>query len=137
MAAAPFALAAPAQAATTSYACSVIPLKPVFAGFNCSGTKLVDYKIRPLLQRPIGEHHAERWEDDDWLNGDEHLGTSCFSRHLDYSSGVVTITNVRTLVNTEIGNEEVYRKVRWQEATNGIWSRFTGWKTNASTSMSN
>ena len=45
MAAAPFALAAPAQAATTSYACSVIPLKPVFAGFNCSGTKL-DYKIQ-------------------------------------------------------------------------------------------
>jgi hypothetical protein len=43
----------------------------------------------------------ERWEDDDWLNGDEYLGTSCFSRHLNYSSGVVTISNVRTLVNRD------------------------------------
>jgi hypothetical protein len=138
MVAAPFALAAPAQAAGTSYACSVTPLKPVFAGFNSSGVKLVDYRIqvRCYSDRYINITQ-ERWEDDDWPNPDDHLGTSYFSRHLNYASGLVTISNVRTLVNTEIGNEEVYQKIKWQEGSNGIWSAYTGWRTSASTSMSN
>lgn len=138
MAAAPFALAAPAQAAITSYACSVTPLKPVFAGFNSSGVKLVDYKVqvRCYSDRYVNITQ-ERWEEDDWPNGDDHLGTSYFSRHLNYWSGPVTISNVRTLVNGEIGNEEVYQKVKWQEGTNGVWSPYTGWKTSSSLSISN
>src|SRR5689334_9169121 len=44
-AAAPLALAtAPAQAATSS-GCTVNPLKPVFAGFNASGVKLVKFSV--------------------------------------------------------------------------------------------
>ncbi|MDV8149765.1 hypothetical protein [Arthrobacter sp. B10-11] len=136
--AAPFALAAPAQAAGTSYACSVTPLSPVFAGHNSSGQKLVDYRIRVYCNtdRYINITQ-ERWEEDDWPNGDDHLGTSYFSRHLNQYSGAVTISNVRTLVDGEIGNEEVYQKVRFQEGSNGVWSPYTGWYHSGVTSMTN
>ena len=138
LASVPVALAAPAQASVTNYACSVTPLKPVFAGFNSSGVKLVDYRIqvRCYSDRYINITQ-ERWEDDDWPNPDDYLGTSYFSRHLNYASGLVTISNVRTLVNGELGNEEVYQKTRWQEGSNGIWSAYTGWRSSSSTSMSN
>ena len=138
MVAAPFALAAPAQAAGTNYACSVTPLRPVFAGHNSSGVKLVDYQIqvRCNTDRYINITQ-ERWEEDDWPNGDDHLGTSYFSRHLNQYSGTVTIHNVRTLVDGEIGNEEIYQKVRFQEGSNGVWSPYTGFYYSGVTSMSN
>jgi hypothetical protein len=130
--AAPFALAAPAQAAGTT------PLRPVFAGHNSSGVKLVDYQIqvRCNTDRYVNITQ-ERWEEDDWPNGDDHLGTSTFSRHLNQYSGTVTIHNVRTLVDGEIGNEEVYQKVSFQEGSNGVWSPYTGWYYSGVTSMSN
>jgi hypothetical protein len=138
MAAMPFALAAPAQASNTNYACSVTPLKPAFAGFSNSGVKLVDYKIqvRCNSDRYINIKQ-ERWEEDDWPNGDDHLGTTNFSRHLNYWSGTVTVHNVRTLVNGEIGNEELYQRVRFQEGSNGVWSPYTGWYYSGVTSMPN
>jgi hypothetical protein len=138
MASVPVALAAPAQASVTNYACSVTPLKPIFAGHNSSGVKLVDYRIqvRCYSDRYINITQ-ERWEEDDWPNGDDHLGTSYFSRHLNNASGYVTISNIRTLVNGEIGNEEVYHQIRWQEGTGGVWSPYTGWRYSGSTSMSN
>lgn len=138
LAAVPVALAAPAQASTTNFNCTVTPLKPVFAGFNSSGVKLVDYKIqvRCYSDRYINITQ-QRWEEDDWPNGDDHLGTSYFSRHLNYWSGPVTISNVRTLVNGEVGNEEVYQQIRWQEGSNGVWSPYTGWKYSGVTSFSN
>ena len=136
--AAPFALAAPAQAAGTNYACSVTPLRPVFAGHNSAGVKLVDYRVQVYCStdRYINITQ-ERWEEDDWPNGDDHLGTSYFSRHLNQYSGTVTISNIRTLVDGEIGNEEVYQKVRFQEGSNGVWSPYTGWYNSGVTSMSN
>ncbi|MEK0154777.1 hypothetical protein [Arthrobacter oryzae] len=136
--AAPFALAAPAQAAGTNYACSVTPLRPVFAGHNSAGVKLVDYRVQVYCNtdRYINITQ-ERWEEDDWPNGDDHLGTSYFSRHLNQYSGTVTISNIRTLVDGEIGNEEVYQKVRFQEGSNGVWSPYTGWYNSGVTSMSN
>ena len=136
--AAPFALAAPAQAAGTNYACSVTPLRPVFAGHNSAGVKLVDYRVQVYCNtdRYINITQ-ERWEEDDWPNGDDHLGNSAFSRYLGPANGWHTIHNVRTLTNTEIGNEEVYHKVRHQEGANGVWSPFTGWTGSGTTSMSN
>jgi hypothetical protein len=138
MASVPVAFAAPAQASVTNYACSVTPLKPIFAGHNSSGVKLVDYRIqvRCYSDRYINITQ-QRWEEDDWPNGDDHLGTSYFSRHLNNASGYVTISNVRTLVNGEIGNEEVYHQIQWQEGTGGVWSPYTGWRYSASTSFSN
>ncbi|MBT2596293.1 hypothetical protein [Arthrobacter sp. ISL-72] len=136
--AAPFALAAPAQAAGTSYACSVTPLAPVFAGHNSSGVKLVDYRMRVYCNTDRYINITQqRWEQDDWPNGDDHLGTSTFSRHLNQYSGAVTISNVRTLVDGEIGNEELYQKVSFQEGSNGVWSPYTGWYYSGVTSMSN
>jgi hypothetical protein len=132
------AMAAPSQAATTNYNCTVTPLKPVFAGFNSSGTKLVDYQIQVRCSSDRYVYiEQQRWESDGWPNGDDHLGNSAFSRHLNAYSGTVTIHNVRTLVNTEIGDEEVYHQVRHQEGTGGVWSPFTGWRNSATTSMSN
>jgi hypothetical protein len=132
------ALAAPAQAATTNNPSTVAPLKPVFAGFNSSGTKLVDYQINVYCNSNRSVYIEEqRWESDDWPNGDDHLGNSAFSRYLGPANGWHTIHNVRTLVDTEIGNEEVYHKVRHQEGAGGVWSPFTGWKSSATTSMSN
>lgn len=138
MVAAPFALAAPAQAAGTSYACSVTPLNPVFAGHNSSGVKLVDYQIRVYCNTDRYINITQqRWEQDDWPNSDDHLGTTNFSRHLNQYSGVVTLHNVRTLVDGEIGNEELYQKVSFQEGSNGVWSPYTGWYYSGVTSMSN
>lgn len=132
------ALAAPAQAAATNYACTVTPLKPVFAGFNSSGTKLVDYQIQVRCYNNRSVYiEQQRWESDDWPNGDDHLGTSTFSRHLNQYSGTVTISNIRTLVDGEIGNEEVYQKVSFQEGSGGVWSPYTGWYYSGVTSMSN
>ena len=132
------ALAAPAQAATTNYACQVVPLKPIFAGFNSSGTKLVDYRINVYCAANRSVYiDQQRWESDDWPNGDDHLGNSAFSRYLGPVNGWHTIHNVRTLTNTEIGNEEVYHKVRHQEGASGVWSPFTGWTGSGTTSMSN
>jgi hypothetical protein len=136
--AAPFVLAAPAQAAGTSYACSATPLKPAFAGFNSAGVKLVDYQIRVYCSSDRYINITQqRWEEDDWPNGDDYLGTTNFSRHLNQYSGVVTIHNVRTLVDGEIGNEEVYQRTAFQEGSGGVWSSYTGWYRSAVTSISN
>ncbi|MDP9696939.1 UNVERIFIED_ORG: hypothetical protein J2X79_004522 [Arthrobacter globiformis] len=138
MVAAPFALAAPAQAAGTNYGCSVTPLKPVFAGFSSSGVKLVDYQFRVYCNTDRYIYIAQqRWEEDDWPDSDDYLGTSYFTRHLNQYSGTVTIHNVRTLVDGEIGNEEVYQRVSYQEGSNGVWSPYTGWYYSAVTPMSN
>jgi hypothetical protein len=132
------AMAAPSQAAATNYACTVVALKPIFAGFNSSGTKLVDYRINVYCAADRYVYiEQQRWESDGWPNGDDHLGNSAFSRHLNSSNGWHTIHNVRTLVNTEIGDEEVYHQVRHQEGAGGVWSPFTGWSNSPTTSMGN
>jgi hypothetical protein len=98
----------------------------------------VDYQIQVRCYNDRSVYiEQQRWESDDWPNGDDHLGNSSFSRTVGYYSGIVTIHNVRTLTNTEIGNEEVYHKVRHQEGAGGVWSPFTGWTSSSTTSMSN
>ena len=48
-----------------------------------------------------------------------------------------TIGGARALgLDGEIGNEEVYHKVRFQEGSNGVWSPYTGWYYSGVTSMS-
>ena len=122
-AAVPIAMAAPASAATSSR-CTVTPLKPIFAGFNSSGVKLVDYRISvSCASNCTVQIEQRRYEEDAWPNPDDFLGASSFSTY-----GVRTLSNVRTLVNTESGNEEVYQKVRFRVTINGHTLPWTSWE---------
>lgn len=134
----PIALAAPAQAATSNYACVQTPLKPIFSGFNQNGTKLIDYRIQVHCSQARWVNiEQERWESDSWPNPDDFLGRTSFRRYLVPANGTVTLHNVRTLVDTEIGDEEVYQKTRHQEGFGGVWSPYTGWKQTAELSIAN
>lgn len=128
MAIVPIALSAPAQAAT-AYACTVTPLKPVFAGFNSSGVKLVDYRIQASCTQDRYVYIQQQlWEEDDWPNDDDYMGSANYSKHLNAASGTVVLHNVRALANGEWGNEEVYHKARFKVGSGGVWSAFTGWQ---------
>jgi hypothetical protein len=131
-AAMPIAMAAPASAATSS-GCTVTPLKPIFAGFNSSGVKLVDYRIAvSCASNRTVSIQQHRYEEDDWPNPDDSLGTTSFG-----TSGVRILHNVRTLVNTESGNEEVYQKVRFRVTSNGVTSPWTSNEKSAVLSIPN
>ncbi len=113
--------------ANTSSGCTVVPLKPIFAGFNSSGVKLVNYRISVSCSsgRTVSIQQ-ERYEEDSWPNGDDFLGATSFS-----SSGVTTLNNVRTLVDGELGDEEVYHNVRFRVSSNGVTSPWTSWQKSA------
>jgi hypothetical protein len=131
-AAMPIALAAPASAATSS-GCTVTPLKPIFAGFNSTGVKLVNYRISvSCASNRTVSIEQRRYEEDDWPNPDDSLGTTTFS-----TSGVRTLSNVRTLVNTESGNEEVYQKVRFRVTSGGVTSPWTSFQKSSVLSIPN
>ncbi|MBK8469426.1 MAG: hypothetical protein WAR57_07285 [Candidatus Phosphoribacter sp.] len=120
------AVASPASAATSS-GCTVTPLKPIFAGFNSSGVKLVNYRISvSCTPNRTVSIDQQRYEEDDWPNGDDFLGSTAFS-----TSGVRTLSNVRTLVNGELGNEEVYHNVRFRVSSNGVTSPWTSYQKSA------
>ena len=126
------ALASPASAATSS-GCTVNPLKPIFAGFNSSGVKLLDYRVSVSCSAGRTVFiEQERYEEDDWPNGDDFLGATSWN-----TSGVVTLSNVRTLVDGEIGYEEVYQNVRFRVSSNGVTSPWTSWQKSAVLSISN
>jgi hypothetical protein len=110
-AAAPLAVALPAEAATSS-GCTVTPLQPVFAGFNSSGTKLVRFSVNVscAADRTVyiqQQRYEEDW--DGWLfdDSDDSLGTVSFTRTF-AGAASTTVSSIRTLPNTEDGNEETY-----------------------------
>lgn len=112
------AVASPASAATTSNGCTVAPLKPVFAGFNSSGVKLVNYRISVnCLPGRTALIEQERYEQDPFPNPDDPTGNNRFS-----ASNVVTIPVIRPLPDTEIGAEEIYHQVRFRVTSNGVTS---------------
>ncbi len=130
-------LAAGTAEAHTSSGCTVEPMTPIFAGFNTAGTKLINYRVSVTCTggRSV-EITQERWESDGWPNPDDHLGTSTFNRTFSVT-GSTTISNVRTLVDGELGNEEVYQKVRFRVTSNGVTSPWTGWHSSAQLSIAN
>jgi hypothetical protein len=136
-AAAPLALAAaPAQAATSS-GCTVTPLKPVFAGFNSSGVKVVRYKVSISCSgdRSVTVQQL-RYEDDKSPDADDNLGSSTFTRSFD-GAGSITVNIQRALPNTEGGNEEIYQRVRFRVSSNGVTSPFTSWQNSPVLSIPN
>lgn len=137
----PVALAGPAQAATaSSYACSVTPVKPAFYGHNSSGVKQINYPIRvSCWKNRVLNIQQEQWEDDySWtfpFDGNDRTGTYSVSNYHVGAGQTKTINVIRTLQNTEPGNEEVFHQVRFQEGADGLWSPWTGWKKSATTSV--
>lgn len=89
-----------------------------------------------LHGQPLLYIQQQRWEDDSWPNGDDYLGGTDFSRYLSAGTST-TIHNYRTLVDGEIGYEEVYQKVRFKVGSGGVWSGYTGWQNSAILSISN
>ena len=52
--------------------------------------------------------------------------------------GVTTLNNYRTLVDGELGQEEVYQKIRFYVVSdNGVVSAWTGWHNSATRSFYN
>lgn len=132
-AALPIAAAASAQAHTTS-GCTVEPLKPIYSSTNSNGVKIIDYRISVNCSAGRYAHITqERYEEDGFLNPDDHLGTTTFT-----ARGVVTLHNKRTLVDTESGQEEVYQRIRFHvHSDNGVVSGNTGWHKSAVLSIYN
>ena len=128
---APMGIMDSADASTTSSLCTVTPLRPVFAGFNSSGVKLVDYRI--TVSCTSGNRNVEidqhRWEDDP-NQSDDHLGDTTFNEYFS-SSGSRTLSNVRTLPDTDDAwdnYEEVFQKVHFRVTSNSVTSPWTSWR---------
>lgn len=124
-AAAPLALALPAEAATTANGCTVRPLKPTFAGFS-GGVKQIRYEVvfSCAAGRTI-EVQQLAMEDDS--TPDQFINTRVHTRTF-VSSTVATRSATWALPDTEAGNEEVYQKVRFRVSAGGgpvsAWTPF-------------
>jgi hypothetical protein len=139
-AAVPLAVAVPAQAATSS-GCTVTPLRPVFAGFNSSGTKLVRFSVQiSCSENRTVTVQQQRYEEDwdGWLfsDSDDYLGARTFVCSF-VGAGSNVVSSVRTLPNTEDGNEEIYQRTRFQVSSNGVTSPLTSWQRTPYVSMPN
>lgn len=127
------AAATNAHAVSTS-GCTATPLTPEYAYTQSNGVKVLNYKISVSCSSGRTAYITqERWEEDDWPNGDDFVGSTTFS-----ARGVTTLNNYRTLVDTEIGQEEMYQKIRFYvRSDNGVTSAWTGWHQSATRSFYN
>lgn len=137
----PFALAAPAQAATT--VCTVKAERPEYAGKTKYGVTLVNYKIKVYCAKARDVLiKQERWEDDYtyWppFDGNDFLGASSWNNYRVEAGKTLVISNVRTLVNGEPGNEEVFHKAAIREGSRylGIWTDWSKWSASSNLSIS-
>jgi hypothetical protein len=139
----PFALAAPAQAATTKRVCTVEALKPQFAGYTIYKVTKVNYKIKVYCAKARDVLiKQERWEDDYtyWppFNGNDFLGASSWNNYRVEAGKTLIINNVRNLVNGEPGNEEVFHKAAIREGSGDldIWTDWSKWSVSSNLSIS-
>jgi hypothetical protein len=134
VAAAPLALALPAQASTTSSLCTVTPQAPVFDHFDSAGQKVIKYATTVYCQsgRSI-EIQDQRWDDDTWdfvSNADDPYGTTTYNVTF---NGTTTVDKsvTKTLPDADAwgdDNEEMYHSVRFRVTSNGVTSPWTAWE---------
>ena len=116
--------AATSASAHTTSGCTVEPRTPIYSHTQSNGVKVLNYRNTVNCQSGRTAYITqERYEEDGFLNPDDHVGTSTFSRR-----GVTTVNNYRTLVDTESGQEEMYQRIRFYvRSDNGVTSGWTGW----------
>jgi hypothetical protein len=137
VAAAPLALAVPAEATTSALGCSVRPLKPLPGGVS-GGVKQVDYEI---LYTCLGGRTVQVQqfflEDDTAPNPDDVTGNQLTLRAFP-TTNIDQRTVTRPLANTEGGNEEVYQKVRFRVSIGGgAFSPWTAFERSNTLSIAN
>ncbi len=134
VAAASVAFAAPAQA-TTQSPCTVTPLKPS-PKYNINTDKwTADYRVVVSCWQSRTVRIEQKRYEEDWdslwpisTNADDYLGSTTFVRYIPANTSV-TLHNVRTVVNTESGAEEIYQKVRFRSAVSGgLPTDWTKWE---------
>ena len=70
------------------------------------------------------------------MNPDDLVGTAVFSRAFPVA-GVQTVNILATLPNTELGNEEMYQRIRIRVASGGVVSAWSAWDSSGVRSFSN
>ena len=72
----------------------------------------------------------ERWENDQWPDSDDYLGTSYFRKYF-HNGGTYNFVSTHTLKRTDFGfgdrTEEVYQRVSYRVYKNGHWSPWSKW----------
>jgi len=140
-AAAPLALALPAQASTTSSMCTVTPQAPVFDHLDSSGQKVIKYGTTVYCpsDRSI-EIQDQRWDDDtsDFVpSADDPHGITTYTITFT-STSVVYESAAKTLPDSDPwgdDNEEMYHSVRFKVTSNGVTSPWTTWEDSTVTSF--
>ena len=140
-AAAPLALALPAQASTTTGLCTVTPKAPFFDHLDSSGQKVIRYATTVYCQsgRSI-EIQDQRWDDDTWdfiSNADDPYGTTTYNITF---NGTTTVDKSVTKALPDADawgddNEEMYHSVRFRVTSNGVTSPWTKWESSTVTSF--
>ena len=133
-AAAPLALALPAQASTTSSLCTVTPSAPAFDHLNSSGQKVIKYGTTVYCQsgRSI-EIQDQRWDDDSWdlvPSADDPHGITTYNITFN-STSTVYKSAAKVLPDSDAwgdDNEEMYHSVRFRVTSNGVTSPWTPWE---------
>jgi hypothetical protein len=127
-AAAPLALALPAQASTTSGLCTVTPWAPAFDHLDSSGQKVIKYATTVYCQsgRSI-EIQDQRWDDDTWdlvPSADDPHGITTYT--ITFNSTATEYKSAsKALPDSDAwgdDNEEMYHSVRFRVTSNGVTS---------------
>ena len=127
--------AMPAQAAS---ACTITPQTPEYSHTNSKGVKVINYKISVYCAKERYLNiEQQRWEEDDWPNDDDYIGRTYWQNEHFVAGESYVYNNKRTLVDGEVGNEEVYQKVAFQEGLSDIWSPWSGWMKSGVLDISN
>ncbi len=127
-AALPLAAAATANASTTSNGCTVDPLRPVYSYTNGAGVKVIRYNMTVTCNagRTIRvDQHVH--EQDGGLNADDHITSSARNRYF-ATTDTVTMWLESGLPDTELGDEEMIQRVRFNVTSNGVTSPWTAWE---------
>ena len=133
-AAAPLALALPAQASTTTGLCTVTPWAPAFDHLDSSGQKVISYGTTVYCQsgRSI-EIQDQRWDDDTYdliPSADDPHGITTYT--IPFNSTTTQYESAaKALPDSDAwgdDNEEMYHSVRFRVTSNGVTSPWTKWE---------
>ena len=114
-----------AQAVSTS-SCTATPYTPTYSYTNTSGVKVLQYKIQVTCwANRTATVEQYRMEEDTF--SDDTIGHTTYNRSFS-SAGTQYIYFYGTLPDTELGQEEMYQKIRLRVSSNGVTSAWTGWQ---------